>query len=168
MKKRWMFATLLLGVVLALGLAGSAVLAHGRGNGESPHSGDRVAGGGVFAHLKSGDGESRLGSLASRVADILELDEQEVKDAFHRAVREMLEQKIQQKLDRGVENGKVTQEQADEYLEWFRFRPDTFAPGVLSRRFGKSGFHGGKRSHGLKCHGGKSGKRDAGEAATES
>ena len=166
MKKRWIFA-LLLGGVLALGIAGSAVLAHGRAGGENSHS-DRVARGGVLAHLKSGDGELRLGSLASRVADILELEEQQVQDAFHQAIREMREEKVQQKLDWAVENGKLSQEQADEYLEWFRSRPESFAPGVFSHKFGKPGFHGGKGRHGFKGHGGKAGKHDAGESATES
>ena len=140
MKRRWIPVTLLLGAVLALGVAGSAVFAHERGGGEKPHL-DRVAGGGVFSHANSGDGESRLDSFASRVAGILELEEQQVRDAFQQAKSEMLEERVQLMLDKAVTAGKLTQDEADEYIAWFESRPDTFLPGALFNKLGKQGFH---------------------------
>ena len=142
MKRRWIPVTLVLAAVVALGVAGGAVLAHDRGGsgGENPRL-DGVAGGGVLAHTKSGDGESRLESFASRVAGILGLEEEQVLDAFKQTKSEMLEEKVQQMLEKAVAAGKLTQEQADEYLAWFESRPDTFAPGALFHKLGKRGFH---------------------------
>lgn len=64
MKKRWIITALAV-AVLALGITGGVILAHGGGpNGDPP-----------------------LKSLASRVAAILGIDEAKVQDAFNKAAK---------------------------------------------------------------------------------
>ena len=101
MRKRWFFVTLLVGV-LALGITGGTVLAQENGVG----------------------GDSPLGKFTSRVANILGLDEAQVQDALDQAAREIRDESLQLKLDHMVESGRLTQEQADAYLEWYQSRPD--------------------------------------------
>ena len=125
-KRRWLYALLLTGL-LVIGITGGTVLAQGGGeNSDSP-----------------------VKSFASRVAGILGLDESQVQDAFSQARTEMQDEALQAKLDRLVESGRLTQEQADEYKGWYDSRPDTLTPGFggrkfhLGRGFGGHGFHHG-------------------------
>ena len=119
MRRRWILITLVVGL-LAVGV---------------------VATGAAFVH-RSGSAEenSSSGEFAARVAEILGLEEQQVQDAFDQAREEMLDERIQSKLDSLVESGDLTQEQADEYKEWFDSRPEGLSP---------RGFHsfGHKRGH---------------------
>jgi hypothetical protein len=105
--------------------------------------------GAAFAQEADSDGKSGVGKLGARVAQILGLDETEVNDAIRQARTELRNEATQEKLDRMVEAGKITQEQADEYLTWFESRP-TEGPGIGQRGFGgKRGRHGrGMRGHG--------------------
>ena len=120
MKKRWLFVPLLVGV-LALAVTGGTVLAQE----------DGVA------------GDSRVGKLASKVAAILGLDETQVQDALDQATREIQDETVQMKLERMVENGRLTQEQADAYLEWYMSRLEGPLPGHRLRGLGGHGFHRG-------------------------
>ena len=127
--RRWLYALILTGL-LVIGITGGAVLAHGGGeNGDSP-----------------------VNSFASRVAGFLGLGltEAQVQDAFDQARAEMQDEAIQHKLDKMVENGRLTQEEADEYKEWYDSRPDTLTQGFGGRkfRFGR-GFGGGGFHHGM-------------------
>jgi len=111
-KRRWLYALILTGL-LVIGITGGAVLAHGGGeNGDSP-----------------------VKSFASRVAGILGLNESQVQDAFDQARTEMQDEALQAKLDKMVESGRLTQEEADEYKEWYDSRPDTLTPGFGGRKF---------------------------------
>jgi len=119
-----LYALILTGL-LVIGITGGAVLAHGGGeNGDSPVKG-----------------------FASRVAGILGLNESQVQDAFKQARAEMQDEALQTKLDKMVENGRLTQEEADEYKEWYDSRPDTLTPG-----FGGRKFHFGQGFGGLRFH----------------
>jgi hypothetical protein len=120
MRKRWFFVTLLVGV-LALGITGGTVLAHDGGVG----------------------GDSPLGKFTSRVANILGVDEAQVQDALDQASREIQDESLQLKLDRMVESGRLTQEQADAYLEWYVSRPDGLFSGFKLRGFGGHDFFRG-------------------------
>jgi hypothetical protein len=90
--------------------------------------------------------------IASRVAAKLGLDEAQVKDAFNQAVREMEDEALQQKLDRMVERGRVSQEQADEYRQWYLSRPDGPIPDFPFRRFGRGRFWDRHGRHGEGFH----------------
>ncbi len=107
MKKKWLLAIVAVGI-LAAGLSIGAGFARG---GFSAGDGDR-------------DGDSPKSTFISKVASILELDEDTVSDAFEQASSEMADEKVEAMLDAKVEKGLITQDQADEYLEWFQDRPD--------------------------------------------
>ena len=77
-----------------------------------------------FARGGLSDGDSPKSTFISKVASILELDEDTVSDAFEEARSEMADERVEAMLDAKVEKGLITQDQADEYLEWFQDRPD--------------------------------------------
>ena len=114
MKKRWFVATLLVGV-LAIGITGGTVLAQTDGT----------------------NSDSLVGKFASKVAAILGLDETKVQDALKQAAGEIQDEALQRKLDHMVEIGRLTQEQADDYYEWYQSKPEGIFPG---RGFGGHGF----------------------------
>jgi low affinity Fe/Cu permease len=97
---------------------------------------------GVILAQETDAGDSPMSSFTSRVARILNLDEAQVQDAIDQALREMKDESVRHKLDRLVEQERITQEQADEYFEWYQSRPDNF-PGFGERKweFGRDG-HG--------------------------
>ena len=90
--------------------------------------------GGVAAASSSGGGET-----GSRVAEILELDEETVADAFEQATQQRVDEALQARLDKLVEEERITQEQADEFKAWYDERPEG-VPG-FGIGFGKRGFH---------------------------
>ena len=121
MRKRWGFALLATGM-LALTLMAGSVLAQTDGDGI--HSGAKT--------------------FAGRVAAILGLDETQVLDAFRQASEETMGKKLQMKLDRMVEQGRITQEQADEYLLWHQAKPEGVMPRSHFHEFGKHHEFGGR------------------------
>ena len=92
--------------------------------------------GGVAAASSSGGGET-----GSRVAEILELDEETVADAFEQATQQRVDEALQARLDKLVEAGRITQEKADELKAWYDERPEGVPGSGLG--FGKRGFHRG-------------------------
>ena len=82
-----------------------------------------VAAIGGVAAADGGHGEKRS-ELNARVAEILEMDEQTVADAFDDAREQSAEEAIQAWLDKLVESSKITQEQSDEFVDWYGERPD--------------------------------------------
>ena len=68
--------------------------------------------------------------ISARVAKILETDEQTVADAFSAAKAKQVDEALQTWLDKLVENGEITQEQADEFRSWYDDRPDG-VPGLV-------------------------------------
>jgi ribonuclease PH len=52
------------------------------------------------------------------------IDQTSLKDAFAQAQSEMQAEREQARLQNLVEQGKITQEQADQYLNWCQSRPD--------------------------------------------
>ena len=69
-------------------------------------------------------------TLISKVANILGLPEEQVADAFKQACQEMQDKALQNWLQKLVDEGKITQEEADQYLEWWQARPNiTFGLG---------------------------------------
>tara|TARA_B100000315_G_scaffold75111_1_gene68787 strand:+ start:4230 stop:4712 length:483 start_codon:yes stop_codon:yes gene_type:complete len=121
MRKRWLFGLLVAGL-LALALTAGAVMA--QSDGETGPLGAKT--------------------FAGRVAAILGLDESQVQDAINQASKEAREDKLQMKLDRMVEKGSITQEQADEYRDWRLSRPEGIMPKFQFRGFGGHGGFGGR------------------------
>ena len=108
-------------------------------------------GGAALAQAEDPDGKSPVKSLVARVAEKLGLSEITLQDAFDESRREMQDEMTDRKLDRLVENGKLTQEEADDYGDWLDARPNT---GSAMGAFGR--FEG--RRHG-RMHGGRGGPR---------
>ena len=69
-------------------------------------------------------------ALLERVTEIYQentgvaIDPQQLKDAFTQASSEMRIEALQSHLQDLVDQGKITQEQADQYLEWWESKPD--------------------------------------------
>jgi hypothetical protein len=74
-------------------------------------------------------------ALLDRVAQIYEdntgvaIDPEALKDAFIAARDEMMAEALNSRLDRLVEEGVITQQQADELRDWVESRPDVPLPG---------------------------------------
>jgi len=119
-RKRWIVTALVAGLVM-IAATGGAVLAGGAGGGAP------------------GEG------ILSRVAAILGIEEQQVRDAFEQAATEVRDEQLQSKLDGLVESGRLTQEQADEYLEWQQTKPDGLFGGTPLPGLRGNGRFGGKR-----------------------
>ncbi len=86
--------------------------------------------GGVTMVMAEGEEETTLPPEASkkglleRVADILEIDQEDLIDAFKQAKQEMKEEAFINRLNQAVAEGRITQEQADEIIGWWELRPD--------------------------------------------
>ena len=91
--------------------------------------------------------DSNASKLATKVAEILGLDTAVVDHAIKQAREELRDEAIQNKLNALVENGKLTQEQADEYLNWIQLKPEG-VPTIGKPFFGKMGHHKGRKGHG--------------------
>ena len=78
----------------------------------------------IFAQTGNGDG-SQPKTLLARVAEILEIDQQRLEDAFAQARGEMKDEALDRYLQNLVEQGRITQEQADQYRSWIQAKPDT-------------------------------------------
>lgn len=91
--------------------------------------------GGVVLAQEAEDASKGKGLIA-RVAEILGLDEDTVRDAFDQARGEIRDERVENWLEDAVEKGTLTQDQADALEEWIDARPDD-----LPRRF-RGGFWG--------------------------
>jgi len=104
--------------------------------------------GGVVLAADDGDNsqpKAQGGDILEKVCAIYQqntgvaIDQEALKAAFAQAQSEMQKEREQARLQGLVEQGKLTQEQADKYLEWWQSRPDV--------PFGFPG-HGGFRGAG--------------------
>jgi hypothetical protein len=85
---------------------------------------------------------TRYQALLDRACAIYEentgvaIDSEQLRDALNQAHEEMQEEALASWLQKLVDNGKITQEEADEYLEWWQSRPDIELPGLGGHRHG--------------------------------
>ena len=91
-------------------------------------------------------GDLNASKLAAKVAEILGLDAAVVNDAINQAQRELRDEAIQKKLNALVENGRLTQEQADERLNRLQSRPEGI-PAIGKHFFGKMQQRKDKKGH---------------------
>ena len=111
---------------LFLGLAAVAVMVTG------------ITGAVVWTQVAHADGEDSGTSFAARIATILELEESVVEDAFKQANNDIQDERFEAKMDRRVEDGKMTQDEADAAVEWYEERPEGIN---LGRRDSRTGAH---------------------------
>jgi len=97
--------------------------------------------------LAQENGDSNASRLATRVAEILGLDAAVVDDAIKQAREELRDEAVKKKLDSLVEKGNLTQEQADERLDWIQSKPEGIPP--TGKQFlGKKKYHKSWEGHG--------------------
>ena len=82
-----------------------------------------------------------------RVADTLGIEKEDLISAFELARQEIYEESFINRVNEAVEEGRITQEQADEIIEWWLQRPDEalrewrgqkpecMGPGMLKHKF---------------------------------
>lgn len=134
MKRKWVLIALSVGL-LGAAITGGAALAHGFRDGG--HSSGRLIG---------QDASEQQAALAARVAAILGADEQATADAMAQVQEEMQTEQLAEfraaletMVQDAVDGGKITQEDADEFLAAIE------AGGW--RGFGKRGHHGRGFNH---------------------
>jgi len=91
-------------------------------------------------------GDSNASKLAAKVAVILGLDAAVVDDAIKQAREQLRDEAGQKKLNALVEKGRLTQEQADQYLNWIQSKPEGI-PAMEKQSFEKRGHHRVWKSH---------------------
>ena len=135
-----------------------------------------ITGGAVMAQETGGGEDTAPKTILGHVATILGLEEAAVEDAFQQARKDQRTQAYRVMLDRRVEKGYITSEEAEEQYLWFQSRPNSLAgsfgrggqqrPGFGHARFFRSrhggrwrGLHGGF-SRWNKHHGQESGQEE--------
>lgn len=76
-------------------------------------------------------------TLMAKVAQILGIDQQKLQDAFTQAQQEMQSDALSQRLSNLVQQGKITQDQANQYEQWWNSKPNMPAGSGLDSGFGK-------------------------------
>jgi len=112
---------------------------------------------GVVLAQNGDDSQPKAGSeaLLARVCEVYEentgvaIDSQVLKDSFAQVQSEMQDEALQTRLQNLVDEGKITQDEADQYKEWWQSRPDVPA-GFGFRGHGFPGM-GGPRGWGGLC-----------------
>ena len=123
MKKRWIYVTVMVGL-LTLAITGGVAAANFGG------------GGGAADHVNN------------RAAEILGVEPQALGDAMQQARAEVMNERLQARFDQAVADGLITQEQADEYMTWIQDRPDGLGTGN-GFGFGRGGFGHGRGGPGF-------------------
>jgi hypothetical protein len=119
---------LVLAVVLLAGSIGGVALANGDDDDSLP--------------------EARQGALLDKVCEIYKektgvtIDPEELEDAFAEAQSEMRAEALDNHLQSLVEQGEITQDEADQYKTWLESKPD-FPLGFGFRGHGEFRGHGG-------------------------
>jgi hypothetical protein len=111
--KKFIIIAVLAVIVVLVGSTAGIVLARAGSGGDSQT--------GV---TQASDNVSQSKTLLARVAAILGIDQQTVENAFAQAQRETQEEALDNWLKKLVDEGKITQAQADEYKQWWQSRPD--------------------------------------------
>jgi len=96
--------------------------------------------------------KARYEALLDKVVSIYKgktgvtIDVQQLKDSFAQAQTEMRNDALKSWLQNLVSKGTITQDQADQYLQWWQAKPDVPLIGPRGPGFGCHGFHGGMES----------------------
>jgi uncharacterized membrane protein len=120
-KSKWFIPVVVASVLLIGGITGGVVAA------VSNDSGNTTAGNQTQATV-------RYQALLDRACAIYEettgvaLDSEQLGEALEQARSEMRDEALQNWLQDLVDNGKITQEEADQYLTWWQSRPNVELP----------------------------------------
>ena len=78
----------------------------------------------VFAQTENENDTQPKTTLLARVAEILGIEQQKLEDAFAQARSQMRDEALDSRLANLVAEGKITNEEADQYKAWLQARPD--------------------------------------------
>ena len=81
-------------------------------------------------------GANMTAGLLARVAEILGIPQEDLAGAFEQAQQEIREEAFFKFLDKAVEDGSLTEEEADEIKGWWRSKPEFLDQGQLRHLFG--------------------------------
>jgi uncharacterized membrane protein len=136
---KWLVMAVLLPILLVGGIAGGVVAA---ADNTSNNTGDQS------------QTTDRYQALLDRVCAIYEentgvaIDSEQLKEAFDQAMKEEQDKAMESWLQNLVDESKITQEEADQYLEWWQAKPDVTLPGPGDFAFGGGMEHGRGFGHG--------------------
>ena len=118
-KRKWFIPVVVVSVLLIGGVVGGVVVAQSD-NTTNTEDQSQLA--------------DRYQALLDRVCAIYEektgvaIDQEQLKDAVKQVRSEMRDEAIENWLQNLVSKGEITQEEADQYLEWWQSRPDVTLP----------------------------------------
>jgi signal transduction histidine kinase len=78
----------------------------------------------VIALAQDDEAHGSPGALLTRVAEILNIDQEELENAVKQAQTGLREEALENRLEELIDEGTLTQEQADAYKAWIEARPD--------------------------------------------
>jgi len=119
MRKRKWFIPVVLSIVVIGGIAGGVMVAADDGSGNVDQQNQLTD-----RHQELLDRACAIYQENTGVA----IDSEQFKAALDQAQSELQEQALESRLNDLVLNGKMTQEEADQYLEWWQSRPDIQVP----------------------------------------
>ncbi len=90
----------------------------------------------VMAEEPTPTPEPSNNGLLARVAEKLGVSQEELSNAFRQARQEMREEAFTGFLDKAVEEGRLTEEEADEIKEWWEQKPEVLGSNLFPRAFG--------------------------------
>ena len=118
-KRKWFIPVVVVSVLLVGGIVGGVVIA-GSDNSSNTENQSQAS--------------DRYQALLDRACTIYEektgvaIDSEQLKDALDQARSEIQDEALESRLQDLVDEGKITQEEADQYLEWWQSRPDIELP----------------------------------------
>jgi len=117
-KRKW-FIPVVLSLVLIGGVTGGVVAAANNSSGSTEYQTQAT---------------ERCQALLDRVCAIYEeqtgvaIDPEQLRNAWRQARGEMVDAAVENWLQNLVDNGKITEEEAQQYLDWWQARPDVELP----------------------------------------
>jgi hypothetical protein len=118
-KRKWFIPVVVVSVLLIAGIVGGVVAAGSDSSGNAEDQSQIT---------------DQYQALLDRVCAIYEektgvaIDSEQLRDALDQAQGELQEEALETRLQNLVGEGKITQEEADNYLEWWQSRPDIEVP----------------------------------------
>jgi uncharacterized membrane protein len=118
-KRKWFIPVVVVSVLLIGGIVGGVVVA-GNNSSSTTEEQSQIT--------------DRFQALLDRVCAIYEentgvaIDPEQLKESLDQARSEIREEALESWLQNLVEEDKITQEEADQYLEWWQSRPDIELP----------------------------------------
>jgi uncharacterized membrane protein len=118
-KRKWFVPVVVVSVLLIGGITGGVVAA---ASDSSINAEEQI------------EAANRYQLLLDRACAIYEeetgvaIDREQLKDALKQARQEMRQEALENWLQKLVDNGEITQEEADQLLEWWQSRPDVQLP----------------------------------------